>query len=43
MREKLSDTLITISNTLMLVQDRTDAVRLAGGLNDAILRAMEME
>ncbi len=43
MQEKLSDTLVTISNTLMLAQDRTDAVRLAGGLNDAILRAMEME
>jgi hypothetical protein len=27
----------------MLAQDRTDAVRLAGGLNDAILRAIEME
>ena len=43
MQEKLSDTLISISNTLMLAQDRTDAVRLAGGLNDAILRAIEME
>ena len=43
MQGKLSDTLIAISNTLMLAQDRTDAVRLAGGLNDAILRAIEME
>ena len=43
MQEKLSDTLISISNTLMLAQDRTDAVRLAGGMNDAILRAIEME
>lgn len=43
MQEKLSDTLVSISNTLMLAQDRTDAIRLAGGLNDAILRAIEME
>lgn len=43
MQERLSDTLVSISNTLMLAQDRTDAIRLAGGLNDAILRAIEME